>query len=330
MNLNSKQPLPEGKLDPDLLKELLAELPTDESITIKPGLGLDAAGIKVETDYISATTDPITFAAENIGTYSVAVNINDIVCQGCRPRWYTASFMLPPGTTRQELKHLWRDLKQALKKWNVAAAGGHTEVTDAVNRPLLCGQIIGEPVAEKLLTPQDIKPGAVLYQWRPAALEGLALLAREHEEKLKEYINTEKLIRLKKLLEEPGICVWPEAEKLLQIKELTALHDPTEGGIATAIHELAEASGCGVKIRENNLLWPPGGIELARNLGIGPLGLLSSGCLLVVTNEKLIKPSEFSLTEIGRFTGGQDKILVNSRGKTTALPRYNQDQLLEV
>ncbi len=328
--MQKRQTLPEGKLEPALLEELLTELPTDATITIKPGLGFDSAGIEVEGDYISAATDPITFAAQNIGLYSVAVNINDIVCQGCRPRWSTASLMLPPGTPEQELKSLWRDLAQALKKWDVAAAGGHTEVTDAVNRPLLCGQMIGEPVGENLLDPREAKSGAYIYQWRPAALEGLSLLARENEDKLAKYISRNNIKKMKSLLQDPGICVWPEAEKMLRMEELTALHDPTEGGIATAIHELADAAERGVEIREDSLLWPPGGKELARKLEIDPLGLLSSGCLLVVTSDKLSDPGDYSLTQIGRFTEDQEKILVDSQGSAVPLPRYNQDQLLLV
>jgi hydrogenase maturation factor len=329
MNSN---PLPEGKIDAEVLKGYLSELPVGEEVIIKPGIGRDAAGIRVDSSYISVATDPITFACENIGFYSVAVNINDIVCQGCVPRWYTACLLLPTGTTRGQLKTYWQDLVEALKRWNISGVGGHTEVTPAVNTPLLCGQLIGEPYRTRLLDPAGAKPGDVIYQWRPAAIEGLALMAREHGEKLEDFVSSEDIDEFKLLLEDPGICIWPQAEFLLKSRHLKALHDPTEGGLATAVHELAEAAGCGVEIQAKKIIWPAGSEKLFKKLDIDPLGLLSSGCLLVVVAGDAAgefeeeRPDE--LVRIGELTSSKKRRLVLSGSESKELPRFNQDQLI--
>ncbi len=328
----SSQVLPEGKIVPEFLKECLSSLPAGEEVVIRPGIGRDAAGIRVDSSYISVATDPITFACENIGLYSVAVNINDIVCQGCVPRWYTACLLLPPGTTRKQLKNYWRELVEALKRWNISGVGGHTEVTPAVNTPLLCGQLIGEPYRSRLLDPAGAKPGDVIYQWRPAAIEGLALLAREYTEKLEKCISSEDIDEFKLLMEEPGICIWPQAEFLLKFRHLKALHDPTEGGLATAAHELADAAGCGVEIQQEKIIWPAGSEKLFKKLDIDPLGLLSSGCLLAVVGGDAAGEFEDGrqdeLVRIGELTSSKNRRLVLSGSESKELPRFNQDQLV--
>ncbi len=321
--------LPEGKLNSELLSGCLSELPTDEDVVIKPGIGIDAGGIKVRSEYISIAADPITFAAENIGHYSVAVNINDVVCQGCRPRWYAASLLLPLGTTEKDLKEYWQDLVQALNRWQITAVAGHTEVTDAVERPLLCGQIMGEPLGEKLISPEGAKAGQAIYQWRPAALEGLALLTCEYEKKLTAWLDSETVDQLKKLLDDPGICVWPDSRKLFNYGEPVALHDPTEGGVATAIHELADAAGCGVRGDAAAIKWPDKAEKLFSGLSIDPLGLLSSGCLLVVYDASFEPPSVLGLNKIGELTEEKERIMIDTAGEKNPLPRYSQDQLLK-
>lgn len=326
--------LPSGKIDPSLLRQLLKELPTSDRVLIKPGVGVDSSGLRVDSDRIAVAVDPITFAGEDLHFYSIAVNVNDVVCQGCEPLWYSVSLLLPPGTTETKFKSLWHSLNEVLNDFRIDSAGGHTEVTDAVNRPVLAGQVIGEPLVQDFLDPAAAEPGDHLYQWRPAGIEGLALLAREHGQQLSNLIPDDTgLDYYAKLLEDPGICVWPDCRHLFKTGDLKALHDPTEGGLATGVHELAEAAGCGVEVFEDNILWPRGIKKLLGKLGADPLGLLSSGCLLAVYPEKLSDQSAdpgapCNITRIGRLTDSSERKLVAGDGVGSPLPRYHRDQLL--
>lgn len=322
-----------GKVSPRLLKELIDALPAfDASVIIPPGIGMDAAGLKIGSCFISVTTDPITFSTQHIGNYSVAVNVNDVACLGCRPRWYLASLLLPPGTTEAELKAIWKEIVEQLKKYHIQSIGGHIEVTEAVSRPVLTGQVIGEPVGDHLLNIADSQPGDQILLWERIAIEGTALIAREKSEQLKKYFSRSQITEMQQLLFSPGICVWPFVKKLLPQPGLVGMHDPTEGGVATALHEIADAADCGIVVHAEKLSFLANTLELGKILHFNPLGLLASGCLLSVCktevkDEILNRFTGTFLRWIGELTQNKERILkYNDRDEE--LPRFDQDELI--
>ena len=316
--------LPVGKVDYRLLRDLLKELPTDHpDLVIPPGIGYDAAGIKNNSNLIAVACDPITFTVDRIGTYSVSVNLNDIACMGCRPKWYSSNLLLPQGTTALQLREIWTDLCKALRKYNVHAVSGHTEVTPAVNQAILSGHVIGEAIENRFLNPEDAKPGDELFLWQGAALEGTAILANERYDELIPFLGKEKLNRMAKFIDDPGICVWPFVEKLLPNPSIVALHDPTEGGICTAIHEVLDASKLGVEIDGDAIPILPETKELSYILRFNPLGLLASGSLLIIA-----KPdANLNLPKIGTLTDKKER-LIKRGGAPSKLPFFLQDELI--
>jgi hydrogenase expression/formation protein HypE len=319
-----------GKIPNQLLKSLLKDLPVfGDEVVIPPALGIDAAGLRVGDRLLAITSDPITFASKQIGKYAVRVNVNDIACMGCRPRWMMNTLLLPLGTTDLDLYELWHELVNELKLYQIQAIGGHTEVTAAVNQPVLVCQMIGEPVTGALLDIRSAKPGDKMLLWRGAAVEGSALLATERYDDLKKHIPAAQLDTMRNLINEPGICIWPAAEKLFALDGLVALHDPTEGGIATALHEVAEVSGCGIQVRSADIPILSETLQLAALLKFDPLGLLASGSLIIVCRPE----AEASMLQalrgervasIGELTEEQGSYI---DGKD--LPRYDRDQILD-
>lgn len=324
--------LPPGKLNPQLLQRLIAKLPEhDASIIIPPGIGFDAAGITIGGQLVAITTDPITFSTNQIGTYSVAVNINDVACLGCKPHWYSATLLLPIGTTEPMVEAIWQNLSDELKRYQIQSIGGHCEITGAVKNPVIIGQMIGEIIGEKFLSPKDGQPGDQILLWRGAAIEGTALIATEMKEYLKNHISVEKITAMQNLLLTPGICIWPLVEKLVPHAGLVALHDPTEGGIATALHEIADASNCGVAIDGDTITILPGTQELAQILHFDPLGLLASGSLLILCRPSEVdhiidKIKDESLTRIGELTNDSSRTMT-LHGIQQNLPRFDTDEI---
>lgn len=328
----STLPLPLGKLPTHLLNHLIQQLPpADHTVIVPPGIGLDAAGLHLPQPLISVTTDPITFSTHELGTYSICVNINDIACTGSRPRWYTASLLLPPGTTEKNLFDIWNNLTDALKKYQIQAIGGHIEVTEAVNHPILVGQMIGEALGDTFLTPKHAQPGDQILLCRALAIEGTALLACEKATFLKNHLPNEALMHSQALLKEPGICIWPLVEPIIPTPGLIALHDPTEGGIATALHEWADATECGIFIDGDQIAIRPETQSLCQIFDIDPLGLLASGSLLILCRseaEEKIRaklPGEV-ITNIGQLTKTSERIL-KKQGCHTLLPRFQADEI---
>lgn len=323
--------LPEGKLDAGVMKDLLADLPLDDSVRVPPGVGLDAAGLRVHDRHVAVAVDPITFATDRPATYSLAVNINDVVCQGCEPRWYTASVLLPAGSTRKDLRDLWTDLVQAVRRHDVSAVSGHTEVTGAVNRPLITGQIIGVPLGEEFLDPRRAAPGDRLFLWRPAALEGASLLARERRSSVTDRMGEKTCKKWKRLLDEPGICVWPAGRNLVMDPAVIGVHDPTEGGVATALHELADAAGTGLRVERGSIPFPVEFQSFCGDLGFDPMGVLSSGCLLLVVErgraDGFRSRHGTGVRSIGRLSEAGER-QIRSGDTVEPLSRFDQDRLL--
>lgn len=332
-----KKLLPLGKLEATLLKKLIKKLPTkDRSIVIPPGIGLDAAGVKIGGKLVAITTDPITFSTNQIGTYSVAININDVACLGCKPRWYSACLLLPPGITEKAVVNIWNNLAKSLASYNIIAIGGHVEITSAVKIPLIIGQMIGEVIGNSLLNLQNGRSGDQILLWRGIAIEGTAILATELCEQLNQHLPKSRLKNMQKLLYKPGICIWPLVEKIVPTRGLVGLHDPTEGGIATALHEIADACGCGLKIQGDVIPILQETKELAKLLKFDPLGLLASGSLLIVCRKNaaaniLAKAKQIqgaAISIIGELTSQQKKT-ISINGNTRALPRYNTDEIIK-
>ncbi|PIQ44275.1 MAG: hydrogenase expression protein [Gammaproteobacteria bacterium CG11_big_fil_rev_8_21_14_0_20_46_22] len=325
--------LPLGKIHSDFLAGLLKQIPRiDDSVILGPQVGCDAAGLKLQGEYWSVTTDPITFAPDKqAAQYSVAVNINDVACLGCRPKYFLSSILLPKGYTDVALQTLWQSLIHTLRTYRIQAVGGHTEVTRAVNTPVIIGQMIGKLEAPAFFDAHNAKPGDRVLLWNPIAIEGTALLASACRERLAEHIIDEQLNTMEGLLERFGLCVLPAAEKLFNADGVVSLHDPTEGGLATALHELADVAQCGLEIDEQAIPVLSETRQLSDCLGFDPLGLIASGCLLIVCREDKVADIQALfqgelLVEIGVLTESSKRSLI--KGKTRrALPRFDQDEI---
>ncbi len=322
-----------GKLPNRMLNSLLKQLPHHDSEVVIPAkIGIDAAGLKLGDRLLAVATDPITFATKSLGKYAVRVNVNDIACLGCAPKWFSSVIMLPPGAEESFVYDMWYELNDELAEFNIELIGGHTEVTSAVTKPIIVGQLIGEAVNKRFFDPREIKAVNKILLWRGAAVEGTALLAAERFDELSQHIIPAQLETMVSLLDEPGICIWPAAKALFDLEGVVALHDPTEGGVATALHELADLTGCGLQIQEEFIPILSETRQLAMVLGFDPLGLLASGSLLIVCHsgaeaEILSRLQGERVAVIGEFTESVNRVL-NRQGGAGELPRYDQDELV--
>src|SRR5262249_4883000 len=193
------------------------------------------------------TMDPITFASDEIGWYALQVNANDLAVRGARPLWFLATLLLPEGATSDaRVENLFADLGDACAELDVALVGGHTEVTAGLTRPIIAGCMLGEVDKERLVITSGAREGDVLLLTKGVPLEGAAILAREHgAEAERRGVPADVVARARDLLHRPGISVLPEARHACRAARVHAMHDPTEGGVATACWELAQAANVG-------------------------------------------------------------------------------------
>lgn len=227
--------LPVGKLPPHLLVPLLARYaPPAPGVVVGPGLGLDAAVVELDGRLLVAKSDPITFATDEIGWYAVHVNANDIAALGATPRWFLATLLLPEAATTAALVDtLLAQVAAACAEVGAALVGGHTEISYGLERPILVGTMLGETTRERLVTAGGAQVGDAVLLTKSVALEGTALIAREKADALGD-LEADLAARAGAFLHDPGISIVRDAAIATAHGHVHAMHDPTEGGVATA------------------------------------------------------------------------------------------------
>jgi hydrogenase expression/formation protein HypE len=277
--------LPVGKLRAEALQALFDKHPSrDPRVVVGPRVGEDAAVIDIGDRYLVATTDPITFAGSDLGWYALQVNANDVAVRGARPRWFLATLLLPENaTTDDTVTGLFEELTTACEELEVELVGGHTEVTAGLDRPLVIGTMLGEVAKHRLVTTGGARVGDAVVMTKGVPLEGAAIIAREKEpDLLARGVRPAVIRRARQFLRTPGLSVRPEAEIACEVATAVhAMHDPTEGGIATALVEMAAAAGVGLRIDRERIMILPEGRELCEVFGLDPLGTIASGALLL-------------------------------------------------
>jgi hydrogenase maturation factor len=334
----ARQPsLAPGKLPGPLLERLVSAHRTrpDASVLVSPGYGRGAAAIAVDGGQVLVKSDPITFATDAAARYLVAVNANDIACLGGIPRWLTVVLLLPERSTTEPLvEGLFAELRAACDADGISVIGGHSEITVGVDRPLLIGTMLGIPGPSGLLEPGGASPGDDLLVTKWIGIEGTALLARERRERLIPVLGEATVTAGAKLLRQPGISIVRDARAALSVAGVTALHDPTEGGVATAIHELATVSGSGTEIMAEAMPVLPETAAICDQLDLDPLGLLGSGALLMAVSpdrrqaiEAACDAAGIMVSHIGRLVDAAEGVAIVRDGRRQPLPRFDTDEV---
>lgn len=329
--------LPVGKLPTAVLERLLKKyVLSDARVLVGPGLGRDAAVIDMGETCLVAKSDPVTFAVDEIGWYAVHVNANDVACCGAVPRWFLATVLLPEQTTTPDLaEEILAQISKACQQLGVVLCGGHTEITHGLNRPIVVGHMLGETSREGYLKPGRVRVGDHVILTKGIAIEGVALIAREKALELQSTLTTEELRRCTEFLHTPGISIVREATAAMESGGVHAMHDPTEGGLATGLWELAQSSQMGIVVDERQVPVLPECERICGLLGLDPLGLLASGSLLIVCAaesssrilDRLIGEG-IKAVAIGRMTSPEAGCrLRRVDGRDQTLPTFERDEI---
>lgn len=323
-----------GKLPPELLQKIIRAVPQlDPRVIVGPGVGRDAAVIEMADRYLVVKSDPITFATDEIGWYAVQVNANDVACLGARPLWFMLTALLPESCDESLPQLIAGQVTMACAEQRISFVGGHTEVTIGLDRPIVVGLMIGEASREQLVRPGRAKAGDVILLTKGVPLEGAALIAREKEATLLALgIEPALIARAKNFLREPGISVLREA-RLATLAGASALHDPTEGGLATAIWELCESAGLGAQIAQADIPLIPAAEPLCAAFGLDPLGTIASGALLIGVEppraddlRRQIETAGIRCARIGQFVAREQGVMLDGR----SMPRFDADEITRI
>lgn len=331
--------LPAGKLPASALEAMLARLPHgDRRVVIGARLGEDAAVLEIGDRYLVVATDPVTFATDRIGWYSVHVNANDVAVLGARPRWFFAVLLLPEGRSRAgTAEAITDDIARTCGTLGVSLCGGHTEVTTGLDRPIVIGQMLGEVEPERLVRKDRLEVGDRVLVTRGAAIEGTAILARERRETLESRLDAALLARAQALLFDPGISIIEAAQTATSAGQVHAMHDPTEGGIATGLWELARAGGVGLRVRADAIPILPETRAVCEVFGLDPLALIASGSLLVAAAPgeagaiiSALGARGIPAADVGEIRPAEEGVRIEIAGRSVPLEPAERDEIARV
>ena len=326
-----------GKFPPALLERLLGSIGSnDPRVVLGPRVGEDAAALDFGDKLLVAKTDPVTFATDRAGWYAVQVCANDVACTGATPLWFMATILAPQWFTEDDASGLFEDVLGACSEVGVTLIGGHSEVSQGIQRPIVMGTMLGEVERDRLITTGGAQDGDSIVVTKGLAIEGTAILARDCAEYLAGAGMSQRVIDSgAALLHSPGISVLTEARIASTQNAVHAMHDVTEGGLITALHEVAQASGLGLAVEEGSVPVLPETVETCNALGLDPLGLLGSGALVITLpapdTPRLLRDLEqagIGAWEIGQILPSEEgRILFSRTGEEITLPVFERDEL---
>ncbi|MFW9877988.1 MAG: AIR synthase related protein [Candidatus Thorarchaeota archaeon] len=341
MRSNNKK-LALGKLKHEYLVKLISNLEiNDDRVVLGSKIGEDAAVIDIPGEnYLVAKIDPITFATDQIGYYVVNINVNDVVCTGAKPKWFQATILLPQkNTTNSLIENIFKDIHDTCKSMGIAVIGGHTEITPKLDRPMVIGSLLGEVKKDKLVRTSGAEPGDAIILTKGIFIEGTSIIGRDREDELKRKgYNSIFIEKCKNYLYEPGISVFKEALLASNNFRIKSFHDPTEGGLATGLAEMAIASNTGIIIEREKISVLPEPSILSKIFGLDPMGTISSGSLLIAIEEDssqelidLLINKKIKAEKIGNFvTKEQGLTIKENDGKLAPLFYSETDEITKI
>ncbi|WP_222917716.1 AIR synthase family protein [Natrinema sp. SYSU A 869] len=286
-----------GKVSPDDLLthvfERTGAAETDETVVQGPADGEDAAAIDWPDGEgtLVVSSDPISLAAKGVGELGVYVASNDVAVSGADPRWLTAVVLLPTGADESVLEQISHDLDAAAREVGASIVGGHSEYVDQLERPLLSLTAMG--ATNRFVPTGGAEPGDAVILTKAAGLEGSAILAADFGNELD--IDPEIRERAEGFLAE--ISVVPDARLVRDYA--TAMHDPTEGGVAAGLLEVARASNVRLEVDRDTVPIREETATLCEAAGVDPLRIFGSGALLATVPDDAVAECLVALEDVG-------------------------------
>lgn len=322
-----------GKVPNEVLKEQIfneLKFKRDE-VVVYPNVGEDCSVLEFEKDMqIVISTDPITGAISEIGNLAVNISCNDVSSSGGEPVGILVTLLLPIGTTKEDVQCIMKDIHRVAEKNKVVVLGGHSEVTDAVSRPIVSTTVIGKVRKGALVCTNGAQIGDDLILTKWAGLEGTAIIAHDYEKKLQHYLDEDTIKQAQNLKNYLSVI---QESRVVQEFNITSMHDVTEGGVLGGCYEVAECSGVGVEIVLEDIPVLACTRTICELVNISPYKLISSGCMLMTTPQgeqciARLREQGIQAKIIGKIVEGEKRIINN--GQSYLLDAPESDELYKV
>jgi hydrogenase expression/formation protein HypE len=289
----------------EVMGELLQTL-TKFSNNNAGGIGLesldDGAVIPVGDTNIVFTTDshvvqPIFFPWGDIGRLAVCGTINDLSMMGGRPIALSCGMILEEGFEVSALERIVRSMDEALGECGASLVTGDTKVLERGALDGIAINTAGIGIAEHAVRDNGLKIGDVIIVSGTIGDHGMAIMCHREGFDLGEQISSDVA------------PLWPMVEKALAAGEIHAMKDPTRGGFANAINEMAHKSGVGVRISEGEFPIRRSVKSASEMLGIDPLEVANEGKVIMGV---AAEDAESVLRALRSHPYGRDAVIIGT------------------
>ena len=271
---------------------------------------LDLRGpLAMSTD--SYTVTPLFFPGGSIGTLAVHGTVNDVSMLGARPRFLSCAFILEEGLDMDILERIVRDMAAAAGEADVLIVTGDTKVVPhgACDKIFITTTGLGEALADPAPSGARARPEDAVLVSGTVGDHGVTVMAQREGLSFASDVQSDSA-PLNRIVEE-----------LITLGDIHVLRDPTRGGLATALNEIAAQSGCAVIIRETDIPVRENVRSACSFLGLDPLYLANEGKLICILPEN---NAEAALDIMRRSPYGKDAARIGSVLKPDALLRPGQ------
>lgn len=327
--------LESGKLENEVLKNMIIDKIRIKNKEIKIGskVGEDCSVIELGDYSVILTTDPITGSINDIGKLSVNITSNDIASSGYRTKGILLTILVPEGTSVKEIEKIFEDALEQAESLGIDIIGGHTEITCAVNRPVVSATAVSYGKGNDYVTTSGAQIGDRIVISKYPGIEGTGIIASDKKEELYEILGSEMVDKAIGYLNYTSVVEEGVIGRLLGA---TSMHDATEGGVLGALWEVCEASDVGCKINMDLIKILDETKKICTHYDIDPLKLISSGVMIITipnlrVNELIDSLQKINIDafDIGEIVEGNEKLIV-SRGETTNITPPEKDELYKV
>lgn len=296
MKLEGSICLATGKLSNDLLNELVFKniKHRKDEVIMGAEVGEDNALVDFGEDIAVLSTDPITGAAKDIGKLAIEISVNDVSASGAEALGVLITILVPTNTEPKDIETIMEDAGKAAETLDIEIMGGHTEVTDAVNKVVVSTTVLGKMKKEHMLKRENVKIGDKILVTKSMGIEGVAILLNDYENYFIDKMD-DKMIQKGKRYND---LVSVKEEGLLGGKlQVHYMHDITEGGLFGAVWEAHKAIDKGIQINRKKIPLTNVTKTVSDLLEIDPMRLISSGSMLIIGSEKTIENLKVKLNE---------------------------------
>lgn len=332
-----------GKIPDEFFKELIYPFCgyRREEVVTPPQYGVDVSLIRLPNGYeMALTSDPLTLiptmGLRESAWLSVHLMANDMATTGKAPMYAQFVLNLPPHLSAEEFNEYWMYMHQFCEQMGTAITGGHTGRFEGLQSTVAGGgtMITIAPQGE-MLTSKEARDGDIILVTKESALIATSILALSFPETVRNTCGAEVQQKAAGLFYETSALtdgLTAAALNTNESKAVTAMHDVTEGGLLGAIYEMAEASGCGVRVEEEKL--PTGAVQqqVCKVFDLDPHFCIGAGSMIIAAKKeaaarviKALEQKGIKVTAVGTFTNRPEEKIILQNGVARPLQHPGTD-----